>query len=610
VPLANFYTVQALLDALINAETFVYKPDFNARHDATRIVSQLGSLAKATMSNLQDLQDFLTMYRHGQKSSDRSPKQDTIDRSHVEDIRYILLKHTTAFQRVTELIGDREDWSKLSPRETPAPPRAPGNLDAPNLDYLQVGGASNVSISAPVSPYQPTVEEVEDTSDEEDQQYVQTYRYVPPEDSSSSKPFNVEAPRRGGSPAPPQVIVRTATDPNLVEGMVDSPQQPTEPKSSPLQFSSSADDVVVDAIPQLRNEGERTLSEYLQPSELPKAMTQVHRREKTVEELQQEMNRLRDEMELLRVSRMTTESSEVKRQKSRRRHRHSVDLRLADDYPHQDPLPSRPRASTTLERPRSYIDDSSSDSRKQSLANSTRDPPQDYFMRRTPSGKSRLSPGQSPRAPPRSPRLTDPQIDKYGRNDLLDQGLGPAYAAEMYGPDPRTSLPTVLESSRREPRSRRNTGTRSHRVSQNLEDPEGLREFLRQESGPGGDFELFGPSTETRPRAGSRAQSNSPNNQASMGPRPTSVEPGSAGDSTIRELPVTLEELFYGTSKRVRIYRKRYSTQIGRFTDEERILDVPIYKGLKPGSKVKFQSEGDETMQGMKDLHFVLMEVC
>lgn len=47
----------------------------------------------------------------------------------------------------------------------------------------------------------------------------------------------------------------------------------------------------------------------------------------------------------------------------------------------------------------------------------------------------------------------------------------------------------------------------------------------------------------------------------------------------------------------------------GRPKEEVKSLDVPIYRGLKPRSKIKFQGEGGVSPLGYKqDLHFILVE--
>jgi DnaJ homolog subfamily B member 4 len=76
-----------------------------------------------------------------------------------------------------------------------------------------------------------------------------------------------------------------------------------------------------------------------------------------------------------------------------------------------------------------------------------------------------------------------------------------------------------------------------------------------------------------------------------------------------RPLPVTLEELFNGTTKKMKIKRKTYDPATGKQSTQDRILEVPIKKGLKAGSKIKFSDVGDQVEGGTQDLHFIVQEV-
>jgi len=76
-----------------------------------------------------------------------------------------------------------------------------------------------------------------------------------------------------------------------------------------------------------------------------------------------------------------------------------------------------------------------------------------------------------------------------------------------------------------------------------------------------------------------------------------------------RPLPLTLEELFKGTTKKMKIKRKKFDQTTGKQTSEDRILEVPIKPGLKAGSKIKFKDVGDQVEGGTQDLHFIVEEV-
>lgn len=75
-----------------------------------------------------------------------------------------------------------------------------------------------------------------------------------------------------------------------------------------------------------------------------------------------------------------------------------------------------------------------------------------------------------------------------------------------------------------------------------------------------------------------------------------------------KPLPLTLEELFTGTTKRMKIKRKVYDHS-GTMRQEERILEVQIRRGWKSGTKIKFAKEGDEKPNGtVQDVHFIVEE--
>jgi DnaJ family protein B protein 4 len=76
-----------------------------------------------------------------------------------------------------------------------------------------------------------------------------------------------------------------------------------------------------------------------------------------------------------------------------------------------------------------------------------------------------------------------------------------------------------------------------------------------------------------------------------------------------KPLAITLEEMFSGTTKKLKIKRKTYDQATGKQSTQDRILEVPIKKGLKAGSKIKFSDVGDQVEGGTQDLHFVVQEV-
>lgn len=75
-----------------------------------------------------------------------------------------------------------------------------------------------------------------------------------------------------------------------------------------------------------------------------------------------------------------------------------------------------------------------------------------------------------------------------------------------------------------------------------------------------------------------------------------------------RALPLTLEELYTGVTKKMKIKRKTFDDN-GKRTTTDQVLEVPIKPGLKKGSKIKFKGVGDQEEGGKQDLHFIVEEV-
>ncbi|KAG5983229.1 hypothetical protein E4U55_000519 [Claviceps digitariae] len=74
-----------------------------------------------------------------------------------------------------------------------------------------------------------------------------------------------------------------------------------------------------------------------------------------------------------------------------------------------------------------------------------------------------------------------------------------------------------------------------------------------------------------------------------------------------KALPLTLEELFNGVTKKMKIKRKTFDEN-GKRIQTDQILEVPIKPGLKKGSKIKFKGVGDQVEGGRQDLHFIVEE--
>lgn len=76
-----------------------------------------------------------------------------------------------------------------------------------------------------------------------------------------------------------------------------------------------------------------------------------------------------------------------------------------------------------------------------------------------------------------------------------------------------------------------------------------------------------------------------------------------------RQLPVTLEELYRGTTKKMKIRRKTFDPRTGKRNVEDKIMDVEIKPGYKAGTKIKFNGVGDQEEGGTQDLHFIIAPV-
>ncbi len=69
------------------------------------------------------------------------------------------------------------------------------------------------------------------------------------------------------------------------------------------------------------------------------------------------------------------------------------------------------------------------------------------------------------------------------------------------------------------------------------------------------------------------------------------------------DLNVTLEELYTGTTKKLKITRKRNGQ------DSPRVIEINIAPGWKEGTKITFENEGDEDANGLySDIIFVVKE--
>ncbi|KAJ9302741.1 hypothetical protein DTO271G3_115 [Paecilomyces variotii] len=81
-------------------------------------------------------------------------------------------------------------------------------------------------------------------------------------------------------------------------------------------------------------------------------------------------------------------------------------------------------------------------------------------------------------------------------------------------------------------------------------------------------------------------------------PEPTVVE---------KDLPVTLEEMFHGTTKKV-VTKSKVFDPSGKRTTQEVTLEANIKPGLRAGSKIKYRNVGDQEEGGKQDVHLIVKE--
>ncbi|KAJ8261275.1 hypothetical protein COCON_G00169980 [Conger conger] len=77
----------------------------------------------------------------------------------------------------------------------------------------------------------------------------------------------------------------------------------------------------------------------------------------------------------------------------------------------------------------------------------------------------------------------------------------------------------------------------------------------------------------------------------------------------MHDLRVSLEEIFHGCTKRMKITRRRLNPDGRTLRTEDKILNIVIKKGWKEGTKITFPKEGDETPENIPaDIAFILKD--
>jgi len=130
-------------------------------------------------------------------------------------------------------------------------------------------------------------------------------------------------------------------------------------------------------------------------------------------------------------------------------------------------------------------------------------------------------------------------------------------------------------------------------------DDEGGSNVFEQFFGSGGGSPLGGSGGGSRPSSfGTRYSPRTNGSSRKAAPEATVVE---------KHIFFTLEELFTGTKKKLRVKRKTFDEN-GRIQKEDKDLEISVKPGMKAGSKFKFKGVGDEIEGTKQDLHFVIKE--
>lgn len=95
----------------------------------------------------------------------------------------------------------------------------------------------------------------------------------------------------------------------------------------------------------------------------------------------------------------------------------------------------------------------------------------------------------------------------------------------------------------------------------------------------------------------------------SAGGRPSSRQQAQKPPAIKRPLPISLEDLYTGTKKRLKVTRKLRDASTGRPVQTDKILTIDVKPGWKAGTKIRFPGEGDEMPNGeAQDIEFVVEE--
>ncbi|KAF2404323.1 hypothetical protein EJ06DRAFT_518755 [Trichodelitschia bisporula] len=449
-----------LRDVVVDLEILIYHPSYKSRQDSEHINSRISQIARLTRSDLQDFNALI------QPSA-------TPDRSRLRSSRDRILAHEDAFARLLDLIEGREDWQKLSPREPPAQlalTAGPSSSGAPSSarDSNSENASPRVSVSVPASPFQPTVEDCDDDTDEDAPQPAHYHLIRSDSDAATIR----ERPTQNANspqPPPPTVVVRSAT--LISESDLPSTPQPQNPSPTssinerlhPSQTPSpSAPSPSRSPAGSSRGRPPRAHHASIDRGTPTHADDYPH-----------------DDHQRRRKRASTASGLERPDREPRDRDREPRDRDLRDREPRDRDREARDRGREPRDRDRDPHDrdrdrDSRTDhSRTSSYAQTTprhspRSGPENALSRRS-SQRSNVAAHRSPSAhyppipgayPEGSNYWDAPEPTaggEWGRSSSASSSsaAGVQGSSSKYGPDPRASLPTVLERGRAMPLSPR-----------------------------------------------------------------------------------------------------------------------------------------------------------
>eukprot|EP00300_Choanocystis_sp_HF-7_P010787 c17154_g1_i3.p1 GENE.c17154_g1_i3~~c17154_g1_i3.p1 ORF type:complete len:370 (+),score=-31.74 c17154_g1_i3:39-1148(+) len=81
-------------------------------------------------------------------------------------------------------------------------------------------------------------------------------------------------------------------------------------------------------------------------------------------------------------------------------------------------------------------------------------------------------------------------------------------------------------------------------------------------------------------------------------------------DDIVKDLPLSLEDLYTGVTKKMKITRKLLDGSTGKQVEVEKVLEINVKPGWKSGTKVTFEKHGNEEASGVEpaDLIFMIQE--